>query len=220
MEAEIYRVSYNDFIDWTNRHKRWLRISRKEYDDESFTEHWVTENGLEVTITGDKNNILIAYIDIPDNLLETQTKKEIALQQQKQYEEEAKAQDSRIAVQEKSARADKQKDVIAATLEIGIKTDLAKARTAEAEGEATFRRQTSAAEGLGLAEGLKAQKDALGEQNTAMVTVMKYLADHNIPIVPQTLITSGGSGSGGLLDSFVGMLTAQKAKEFTPEKKS
>ena len=163
-------------------------------------------------------NLLIAYIDIPDNLLETQTKKEIALQQQEQYVQEAKAQDSRIAVQEKSARADKQKDVIAATLEIGIKTDLAKARTAEAEGEATFRQKTSAAEGLGLAEGLKAQKEALGESNTAVVTIMKYLADHNIPIVPQTLITSGGNGGGGLLDSFMGMLTAQKAKEFIPAK--
>ena len=58
--------------------------------------------------------LLIAYIKVDEKLLETQTRKEIAVQQQQQYNEEAKAQERRIAVAEKTARADKQMDVITA----------------------------------------------------------------------------------------------------------
>jgi hypothetical protein len=83
-------------------------------------------------------NLLVAYINIPESLLETQTQKEIALQQQTQFAEQARAQEKNIDVQEKAARAAKQKDVINAKLEIDIKTDLATARMKEAEGEATY----------------------------------------------------------------------------------
>ena len=73
-------------------------------------------------------NLLIAYIDIPKELLDTQTKKEIANQQQAQYDQEALAQEKRIAVMEKSSRADKQKDVIDAKLSIDINNDRAEAK--------------------------------------------------------------------------------------------
>ena len=79
-------------------------------------------------------NLLIAYIDIPQDLLDTQTKKEIANQQQAQYDQEALAQEKRIAVMEKSSRADKQKDVIDAKLSIDINNDRAEAMVKEADG--------------------------------------------------------------------------------------
>ena len=78
--------------------------------------------------------LLIAYIKVDEKLLETQTRKEIAVQQQQQYEQEAKAQERRIAVAEKTARADKQVDVITAKLSIDIATDKAEAFRREAEG--------------------------------------------------------------------------------------
>ena len=52
-------------------------------------------------------------------------KKEIANQQQAQYDQEAMAQEKRIAVMEKSSRGDKQKDVIDAKLSIDINNDRA-----------------------------------------------------------------------------------------------
>ena len=79
-------------------------------------------------------NLLIAYIDVDKSLLDTQTRKEIAIQQQAQYAEEASAQEKLIAVREKSARAEKQKDVIEAKLSIDINSDKAAARIKEAEG--------------------------------------------------------------------------------------
>lgn len=78
--------------------------------------------------------LLIAYIKVDQALLDTQTKKQIAVQQQEQYEQEAHAQESRIAVAEKTARANKQQDIIAAKLSIDIAEDTAKAVIKEAEG--------------------------------------------------------------------------------------
>ena len=159
-------------------------------------------------------NLLVAYIDIPKDLLDTQTLKEIALQQKDQYDEQAKAQEKNIEVQEKTARALKQKDVVNAQLEIGIKENLAKARTAEADGEAAYLQKTNAATGKGLAEGYEAQKQALGPEGTTLVNIIKSLAEKNIPIVPTTLVGSGESGIGGL----IGILTAKYAKEVTEKK--
>jgi hypothetical protein len=63
--------------------------------------------------------------------LDTQTKKEIANQQQAQYDQEAVAQEKRIAVMEKSSRADKQKDVIDAKLSKDINNDRAEAMVSD-----------------------------------------------------------------------------------------
>jgi uncharacterized membrane protein YqiK len=79
-------------------------------------------------------NLLIAYIAVDKSLLETQTKKEIAIQQQEQYQQEARAELERIAVQEQKARADKQAEVIAAKLSIDISAAQAEAARRQAEG--------------------------------------------------------------------------------------
>ena len=156
-------------------------------------------------------NLLIAYIDIPPALLDTQTMKEIALQQQTQFAEQAKAQTSRIEVEEKTARANKQKDVIDAKLSIDISKDKASARMAEAEGEASYIQKTSAAEGMGKAEGYKAQKDALGSEGTALVNIITALADKGLKFVPEVVVGSGGGSSG--LSDLIGVLMAKYGKE-------
>ena len=158
-------------------------------------------------------NLLIAYIDIPPALLDTQTMKEIALQQQTQFAEQAKAQTSRIEVEEKTARANKQKDVIDAKLSIDISKDKASARMAEAEGEAAYIQKTSAAEGMGKAEGYKAQKDALGAEGTTLVNIITSLADKGLKFVPEVVV-GGGGGSSGLSD-LIGVLMAKYGKELS-----
>jgi regulator of protease activity HflC (stomatin/prohibitin superfamily) len=173
-------------------------------------------------------NLLIAYIDIPKDLLDTQTKKEIANQQQAQYDQEAMAQEKRIAVMEKSARADKQKDVIDAKLSIDINNDRAEAKVKEADGnrrsvilQAQGTREStilvaqgtkestilvadansykSKIEGDGVAAAYNAQKDAIGQQNVAIIKLIQEIAAGNIQIVPQVLVQGGDSGAGGNL---------------------
>jgi regulator of protease activity HflC (stomatin/prohibitin superfamily) len=80
-------------------------------------------------------NLLIAYIKVDQALLDTQTKREIALQQQAQYQQEALAQEKRIEVQSKAANADKQPEVVAAMLSIQIEDNKAEAKRRLAAGD-------------------------------------------------------------------------------------
>jgi regulator of protease activity HflC (stomatin/prohibitin superfamily) len=173
-------------------------------------------------------NLLIAYIDIPKDLLDTQTKKEIANQQQAQYDQEALSQEKRIAVMEKSARADKQKDVIDAKLSIDINNDRAEAMVKEADGkrrsvileaqgtkEATIlvagaNSYKSKIEGDGVAAAYNAQKEAIGQQNVAIIKLIQEIAAGKIQIVPQVLVGGGeGSASGNLFNAWLSQMIAQ-----------
>jgi regulator of protease activity HflC (stomatin/prohibitin superfamily) len=172
-------------------------------------------------------NLLIAYIDIPKDLLDTQTKKEIANQQQAQYDQEALAQEKRIAVMEKSSRADKQKDVIDAKLSIDINNDRAEAKVKEADGErrsvilraqgtkestiliADGNSYRSKIEGQGIADAYNSQKEALGQQNVAIIKLIQEIAAGKIQIVPQTLVGGGDSASGNLLSAWLAQMISQ-----------
>ncbi len=100
-------------------------------------------------------NLLIAYIKVDQALLDTQTKREIALQQQAQYSQEALAQEKRIEVQAKAANADKQPEVVAAMLSITIEDNKAEAKRRFAGGD---RDQIKI-----VADGSKYQVQALAE---------------------------------------------------------
>lgn len=173
-------------------------------------------------------NLLIAYIDIPKDLLDTQTKKEIANQQQAQYDQEAMAQEKRIAVMEKASRADKQKDVIDAKLSIEINNDRAEAKAREADGnrraailqaqgtkEATIlvadgNSYKSKIEGDGIAAAYNAQKEAIGQQNVAIIKLIQEIAAGKIQIVPQILVGGGeGSTGGNLFNAWMSQMLSQ-----------
>jgi regulator of protease activity HflC (stomatin/prohibitin superfamily) len=173
-------------------------------------------------------NLLIAYIDIPKDLLDTQTKKEIANQQQAQYDQEALAQEKRIAVMEKSARADKQKDVIDAKLSIDINNDRAEANVKEADGvrrsmilqaqgtkESTIlvadaNSYKSKIEGDGVAAAYNAQKEAIGQQNVAVIKLIQEIAAGKIQIVPQILVEGGEGGTtGNLFNAWLSQMISQ-----------
>ncbi len=184
-------------------------------------------------------NLLIAYIDIPKDLLDTQTKKEIANQQQAQYDQEALAQEKRIAVMEKSSRADKQKDVIDAKLSIDINNDRAEAKVREADGnrrsvilqaqgtkestilvaqgtkESTIlvadgNSYKSKIEGDGVAAAYNAQKEAIGQQNVAIIKLIQEIAAGKIQIVPQILVEGGGGpASGNLFNAWLSQMISQ-----------
>ncbi len=100
-------------------------------------------------------NLLIAYIKVDQALLDTQTKREIALQQQAQYQQEALAQEKRIEVQSKAANADKQPEVVASMLSIEIENNKAEAKRRLAAGERDLNKIT--------ADGEKYKVQALAE---------------------------------------------------------
>ena len=91
---------------------------------------------------------------------------------------------------------------------------------AEADGEASYIKQTGEAEGqkieaIGMAnaEAYKAQVEALGQTQTAIVNAIKSLAEKNIKIMPDILVTgSAGGSTEGLVATVLGLLTKKEQK--------
>ena len=185
-----------------------LQLQALEKAREEFSKYHVEVQGL-----------LIAYINVDAQLLETQTKKEIAVQQQNQYEQEALAQEKRIAVAEKTARANQQENVISAKLSIDIAADRAEAARREAEGirDATKTKADGTAYeservGEGIAAAYRAQTDALGQQNVAALKLFEEIANGKIVVTPEVLVTGGGQEGGNLLNALLAtMLKTKKA---------
>jgi hypothetical protein len=75
------------------------------------------------------------------------------------------------------------------------------ARKAEADGEAEFKERTTAAEGLGLAKGMEAQKQAVGEISAALINAIKALPQ-GLKIMPDVMV-SGGNDVMAILGAFV-----------------
>jgi uncharacterized membrane protein YqiK len=183
-----------------------LQMQALEKAREEFSKYHVEVQGL-----------LIAYISVDAQLLETQTKKEIAVQQQKQYEQEALAQEQRIAVSEKTARANQQENVISAKLSIEIATDKAEAARREAMGirDATKTKADGTAyeserTGAGIAEAYKSQAEVLGQQNIAALKLFEEIAKGKIVITPEILVTGTGSDSGNLLNALIATILKPK----------
>jgi uncharacterized membrane protein YqiK len=163
-------------------------------------------------------NLLILYIGAPEALLATQSLKQIAVQQQAQYDEQAKAVDKSIQVKEKEARADKQKDVISAKLEIDIKKDLATAAVNEAEGkkQATIKVAEGdafqvKAVGEATAAAYKAQTESIGEDAVAAIKLAQTIGEGKIKIMPDTYV--GGTSIDGLVPAALTNFITKKTKE-------
>jgi uncharacterized membrane protein YqiK len=173
-------------------------------------------------------NLLIAYIDVDKSLLDTQTKKEIAVQQQQQYQQEAAAEQERIQVQERRARADKQADVVAAKLSINIATDKAEAVRKEAEGirDATKTKADGSAYeqrevGKGTADAFKFQSDVIGPERLALLRVLEQVAGGNVKITPDVLVSGSDSQSGNLFSAWMAtMMRPDKTTKKQSEEKA
>ncbi len=170
-------------------------------------------------------NLLIAYIKVDQALLDTQTKREIALQQQAQYQQEAMAQEKRIEVQSKAANADKQPEVVAAMLSIQIEDNKAEAKRRLAGGDRDLNKITADGEkykiqalaeaeayklktvadgkaydqrevGKGIADAYKAQAQVLGPSATAAIKLMDEVGVNKVKITPDILISAAGGDQG------------------------
>ena len=173
-------------------------------------------------------NLLIAYIDVDKSLLDTQTKKEIAVQQQQQYQQEAAAEQERIQVQERKARADKQADVVAAKLSIDIATDKAEAVRKEAEGirDATKTKADGSAYeqrevGKGTADAFKFQSDVIGPARLALLRVLEQVASGKVKITPDVFVSGADGQNGNLFSAWLAtMLQSDKVIKKQAEKES
>lgn len=174
--------------------------------------------------------LLISFIRPADeqgqNLLNTQNLKQIAMQQQTQYQEQAKAEQQRIVVQEQTARANMQPQVVNAILQIDIEKNKAEAvrRQSEglrdykvnlAQGEASAIRQVGEAQ----ADAYHAQAQVLGGEKVAMVKALEEIRTTSTKIVPDTLVMTGrdgGDASSPLITAWFARALATPSPTITP----
>ena len=177
-------------------------------------------------------SVLICQIKLPQDLMDTQTMKIIAQQQQAMYFEQQKAEQTRIATEKTRAEADQQKNLVEA--EIGVKIaeqNKNKAiRFAEGEAESIRLRAEGEAKGItvkGQAEGAKIlsigeatakaytlQCQSLGQDSVTAIEIAKQIAAGNVKVTPDLLV-QGGDNTGAVLSAFLTqmMTTKQKVKQ-------
>ena len=172
-------------------------------------------------------SVLICQIKLPEKLMDTQTAKVIAQQEQIMYVEQEKSQKERINMEKTTAQANKQPELVAAEIDVQIADQKKKKNITESEGEkeAIINRKTGDAEGdkiiglniaavkeaqgvaegkanaaigKGLAEGYEEQKKAIGEKGIITIEVAKALAGSNLKLVPDILFQSGDNGGSGI----------------------
>ncbi|MBJ6723434.1 hypothetical protein JFN93_01820 [Geomonas sp. Red875] len=161
-------------------------------------------------------SVLICQINLPQELMETQTKRIIAEQQKEMFAMQQEAEAARISTEKTRATADQQGELVKA--EIGVKVaDQQKQRTivlAQGDAEGVRLRGEGEAKkieaiGQATAEAYRKQNAALGQQAITAIEVIKKIAEGNIRVTPDILVSGE---KGGLLD----VLIAQMVKKGTP----
>lgn len=160
--------------------------------------------------------VYIQDVVFPPELVRVLTEREIANQEKATFEEQQRAETSRIEMEKAKGTANMQAQLASAQVGVQIKTNEAQAREAEARGEAAYVQLTGEAEaartqaiglaeakatealGLARATGFEAQKAALGGAATALVAVANAVADGHVTVVPEVLVTGGGGSLDGL----------------------
>ena len=160
-------------------------------------------------------SVLISQITLPQELMEVQTKRVIAAQQQAMYQEQQRAEQERIATENTRAQANKQLDLVAAQVGVQIAEQTRNSTIIEAEGRARAVELAGEAEGKKIlavgqatAEAYEAQKNAVGQGNLAGIEIMKTVAAANLKITPDIMVGGGGSDGNSVFSAFIAQLLA------------
>jgi len=181
--------------------------NRQSVQEEAF--HHVSRQLEVYNVT--TRGVFIQDVILPEQIVEVLTQREIANQQIRTFEKQQEAETVRIETERQRGTADQQADLARSAVGVTIARNVADARVAEADGEATYVERTGAAKGaevraigLARAEAYLRQVEALGRDNTALVNVVTALSDSKQPFVPEVFV--GGPGSSAM-DALFGTLT-------------
>jgi regulator of protease activity HflC (stomatin/prohibitin superfamily) len=175
-------------------------------------------------------SVLICQINLPQELMDTQTQRIIAREQMEMYKAEGYAEEQRATMEKKRAQADMQPKLVDAEIGVQIATQ-AKLKTvisAEAEGEskrliaegeaAGIRVQGDAeaarilAIGKSTAESYDLQNKAIGGNGVTAIEIAKQIAAGNVKITPDFLVQAGDS-SGGLMSAYLATLIGHSTQK-------
>jgi hypothetical protein len=145
--------------------------------------------------------VYIQDVIFPQDLVMVLTQREIANQEIATFQQQRLAQEQRIETEKARGTADMQSDLAKSKVGVDIRTNNANARKAEADGESFYIERTGTAKGaevravgIARAEGYEAQVKAFGGTTATMVVnAIEALAKSQTPVMPNILVTGGGS---------------------------
>jgi uncharacterized membrane protein YqiK len=145
-------------------------------------------------------------------LLKTQTDREIALQQQKTFEVQQQAAEKQKALTKTTQEAEEEKRLATAAYGVKVAEEEKKKVIIQAQAEAEKTKLIADAK----SQAYKLLSDSIGQNNTALIEIMKLVADNNIKVTPEVMV----SGSSGINDALMGtMLKGMLDKEAAAIKK-
>jgi len=156
--------------------------------------------------------VYIQDVIFPPRLVAVLTEREVAHQEIETFQKQKEAEDQRVETEKSKGTADMQAELAKSSVGVAINENNAKARIAEANGEATYIRETGQAKsaeveavGMARAKAYKAQVAALGQGATAAVNVATVLSEKGMKIVPDVLVAGGGGSIEGLAATLTNM---------------
>jgi regulator of protease activity HflC (stomatin/prohibitin superfamily) len=179
--------------------------TRQRVQQEAFEHIRAQLSGYEVEVRG----VYIQDVTLPQDVVKVLTEREIANQEIATFRMQQSAQIERVSMEKAKGTADMQAELARSAVGVDIKSNDAKAREKEGEGEAAYIEQTGRAAGaevravgLARAESYERQAAALGQSATALVNAVEALSRSGVSFVPQVLV----NGSGGALDGLAATL--------------
>jgi uncharacterized membrane protein YqiK len=122
-------------------------------------------------------------------LLKTQTDREIALQQQKTFEEQQRAAEKQKALTKTTQEAEEERRLATAAYGVKVAEEEKKKMIIDAEAEAAQVKLIADAK----AQAYKQISESIGQNNAALIEVMKVAAEKNIRITPEVMVSGGSS---------------------------
>jgi uncharacterized membrane protein YqiK len=155
---------------------------------------------------------LIGDIQPPASLMQTQTDRKIAQEQEKTYEVQKMAQTQRQQLVRETALADIQQEMVKSEQSVKIAELQASAQIQKATGEAESIKLRAIGEAEGIratgtakAETYQAGVAALGGQSYTAMQLMQIIGDRHVRLIPDVMV-GGNSGGNGLVDGLLSMI--------------
>lgn len=136
-------------------------------------------------------------------LLATQTDREVAVNQEKLYTQQKQAEESRAKFVRAQEEAEQQRQLAAAEYKVKVEGENAKSQVVRAKGEA----ESQIIIGEGRAKAYKLLVETLGQQQVAQLELLKLVVDGKVQITPQVMVN--GTGTGGTTDALMGTILRQ-----------
>lgn len=154
------------------------------------------------------NAVLIA--DLGDdserwqNLLKTQTDREIALQEQETYKEQQRAAEQKKELTRTEQEAEEEKRLATAKYEVQIAEETKAKLILEAGAEA----EAIKIRALAQADAYKQIAEQIGKSNAALVEILKIVGEKGIQITPRVMVTGNTSDglNGGETTALIGTM--------------